>query len=402
MKILIDGQTLLTPEINRGIGVYFRNVVENLLLTDFVNDFYITAPSASLNHLSAWAREKLCVVDDWLVDANPQKRSNPARRYTDFVNELIEKENFDLYWSPNPLMTNVFLPAHNARNCRFAATVFDLIPAVMKEPYQANWPRNVFADYERKLELLESDYDLLLHISRHTESDCKRILRVENKTNVVTPLGVDKSFRPYPFPAFTSEQNYILYPGGFDPRKNMTRALEAFAEMKILFSDDGDVSSSVFTIVCDVAEESRRAIMSQAQSLGILDKVQLTGFVDNASMIKLYQEARCVFFPSLYEGFGLPVLEALACGVPVAASNNSAIPEVAGDFAHYFDPLNLESMAGALYRALKEPRDWESRQRRHRHARLFSWTETAQMTLSAFAGCVDATDVGTVSTAISA
>src|SRR2546423_401702 len=187
-----------------------------------------------------------------------------------------------------------------------------------------------------------------------------------------------------------------------DSRKNMTRALEAFAEMKKLFSDDGEVLSSVFMIVCDVAEKCRRSITSQAQSLGIADSVRLTGFVDNASMIKLYQEARCVFFPSLYEGFGLPVLEALACGVPVAASNNSAIPEVAGDFAHYFDPLNVESMAGALYRASKEPRDWESRQRRHRHARLFSWTETAQMTLSAFAGCVDATDVGTVPTAISA
>jgi len=300
------------------------------------------------------------------------------------------------------LMTNVFLPAHNARNCRFAATVFDLIPAVMKEHYQANWPHNFFADYERKLELLESDYDLLLHISRHTESDCNRILRVENKTNVVTPLGVDKSFRPYPFPAFTSKPNYVLYPGGFDPRKNMARALEAFAEMKKLFSDDGDVSSSVFTIVCDVAEDPRRAIISQAQTLGIAHVLQLTGFVDSASMIKLYQEARCVFFPSLYEGFGLPVLEALACGVPVAASDGSAIPEVAGDFAIYFDPLNLESMASSLYRAFKEPRDWDSRQRRHQHARQFSWTKTAQTTLAAFVACVESADIGTVSTAISA
>src|SRR2546423_401701 len=120
MKILIDGQTLLTPEINRGIGVYFRNLVENLLLNDFVNDFYISTPSTSLSHLSPWAREKLCVVDDWFVSANRQKGSNPARRYTDFVNELIEKETIDLYWSPNPLMTNVFLPARRAHNCRFA------------------------------------------------------------------------------------------------------------------------------------------------------------------------------------------------------------------------------------------------------------------------------------------
>src|SRR2546423_15041783 len=119
-------------------------------------------------------------------------------------------------------------------------------------------------------------------------------------------------------------------------------------------------------------------------------------------MIKLYQGASCGFFPFLSGGFGLPVLEGPACGAPVAAYHNSAIPEVAGDFAIYFDPLNLESMAGALYRALKEPRDWESRQRRNEYARRFSWTRTAQITLSAFAACVDATDVGTVSTGISA
>src|SRR6185436_17413106 len=113
-------------------------------------------------------------------------------------------------------------------------------------------------------------------------------------------------------------------------------------------------------------------------------KLDLTGFVDEAELVELYQKARCLFFPSLYEGFGLPVLEGLACGLPVAASNTSSIPEVAGDMALYFDPYDPVDMADALYRTLQAPCDLASRTRRHEHARRFSWTKTAVATLHAW------------------
>jgi alpha-1,3-rhamnosyl/mannosyltransferase len=99
----------------------------------------------------------------------------------------------------------------------------------------------------------------------------------------------------------------------------------------------------------------------------------------------LYQKARCLFFPSLYEGFGLPVLEGLACGLPIAASNTSSLPEVAGRCAHYFDPENVDAMAEALYNALAEPMDFDTRMQRAEHAKRFSWQKTARATLAAFA-----------------
>src|SRR5713101_1580100 len=128
MKILIDGQTLLTPEITRGIGTYFRNNVENILANDFTNDFYInTAHGAHLNSLSPWAGEKLCVIDNTAYDiCTPRQRIGQYRadHYSESLNDDIEKHGIDLYWSPNPLMDNVFLPARQTNACRFAVTIF--------------------------------------------------------------------------------------------------------------------------------------------------------------------------------------------------------------------------------------------------------------------------------------
>ena len=114
----------------------------------------------------------------------------------------------------------------------------------------------------------------------------------------------------------------------------------------------------------------------------------LTGFIDDEALVALYQKARCLFFPSLYEGFGLPVLEGLACGLPVACSNTSSLPEVGGKQAFYFDPYDIDGMADSLYQAMAAPIDYESRQRRYEYSRGFSWQETARGTLNGFTDLV--------------
>src|ERR1044071_3957997 len=102
MKILIDGQTLLTPEINRGIGTYFKSTIEQMLENDFTNEFYLnTAPGKHIESLALWTRNKLT-----LVDTNTSK----SKLYSDAVNNAIAQLGIDLYWSPNALMHNVFIP----------------------------------------------------------------------------------------------------------------------------------------------------------------------------------------------------------------------------------------------------------------------------------------------------
>jgi len=391
MRILIDGQTLLTPEINRGIGKYFTNVVEHILAADFTSDFFINAPNTSyLNGLSPWARAKLTLIPQLENNDHGILKSQLRRatRYSDYINDAIEKAGIDVYWSPNALMDNVFLPARSTDRRQFAVTVFDLIPAVMEKEFQKHWGSEAYRAYVRKLELLKTDYDLYLHISEHTKDDFIRILNVGHKRNVVTPLAAGDPFRPYPFPKVPGAPDYVLYPGGFDPRKNMDRALEAFAELHRRYAADEAIAATRLVIVCHLDRASETAFMKRAKSLGVSDKIELAGFVTDANLVALYQKARCLFFPSLYEGFGLPVLEGLACGLPVAASNSSSIPEVAGGLAVYFDPISVPDMAEALYRTLREPIDDRAKTQRQQYAKNFSWQRTAQVTLEAFASCV--------------
>lgn len=390
MKILIDGQTLLTPDINRGIGTYFKQTLEHILANDFTNDFYLNTPEGShLEALSPWAREKLCLIDGEDYDIRAT-RSHLAERYRDALNNDLEKRGINLYWSPNGLMDNVFLPERRARACRFAVTIFDLIISVMESEYAKHLPPAALRVYKNKLEVLERDYDLFLHISRHTRSDFTRALRVEDKRHVVTWLAADNSFRPYPFPDIPAAEDYVLYPGGFDPRKNMERAVAAFAKLRVRYREDESTSRTRLCIVGSSEQATKDAMLDYAEGLGLKGKVSLTGYVDDAALVELYQKARCLFFPSLYEGFGLPVLEGLACGLAVASSNTSSLPEVGGEFADYFDPYNVDEMADCLYRALNAPTDYQSRMERYAYSKTFSWQKTALTTLEAFADCVKA------------
>jgi glycosyltransferase involved in cell wall biosynthesis/SAM-dependent methyltransferase len=390
MNVLIDGQTLLTAEINRGIGKYFVKTLEQVLRYDFVSEFYLAAPAGPhLNVFSPWARSKMQVLaneaygsgagDDW---------SNHERRYSDAINDDIERLKINVYWSPNGLMDKVVLPQRSAKNCKYVVTMFDLIPAVMENEYAKQWPPGMLSAYRHKLQRLATDFDLFLHISHHTQSDVLRLLDVKAKRHVVTHLGVDPTFRPYPFPRTAAVTDYVLYPGGFDPRKNMERAVESFAALHRRYGHETRIAATQLCIVCHSDSASETHLLNHAKKLGIDGKVFLTGFVDDQKLVELYQKARCLFFPSLYEGFGLPVLEGLACGLPVAASNTSSVPEVGGEFAIYFDPYNVDEMAESLYQALNAPMDQEWKLRRHEYAGSFSWKKTGLTTTDAFGAVV--------------
>ena len=385
MKILIDGQTLLTPEINRGIGTYFKSTIEQMLENDFTNEFYLnTAPGAHVENLPTWTRNKLSLIHNTIYNPSKSKR----HLYSDAVNNDIAKFGIDLYWSPNALMHNVFIPSRQAADCTFAVTIFDLIPLVMEEEYTKHLSASAREVYQRKLKQMETDFDLFLHISEHTCSDFVSSLEVKDKKHVVTPLAVGSAFRPYPFPRKPSGSDYVFYPGGFDPRKNMNRALEAFAKLQSIYGSEPTIRTTDFLIVCTLDDAARRIMMNSAKDLGIAERVRLPGYVDESLLVELYQKARCLFFPSLYEGFGLPILEGLACGLPVATASTSSLPEVAGDFAFYFDPYGIDGMAHALYQALRAPMDQETKGARYEYSKKFSWQKTVLATVDAFESSV--------------
>jgi glycosyltransferase involved in cell wall biosynthesis/SAM-dependent methyltransferase len=386
MRLLIDGQTLLTADINRGIGKYFISCIENILHYDFTNDFYLTSSAGTnLSVFSPWARAKLQILENEAYNPRPSaNRHEPHAEglFSDALANDIERLGINVYWCPNALMGNVILPARQTTRCLHAVTIFDLIPLVMKNEYEKHWPPSSFAAYTNKLKRVAADFDLFLHISNHTRSDLLDQLPVAEKRHVVTHLAADKAFRPHPFPR-TAASDYIIYPGGFDPRKNMERAIEGFARLHAKYGADDRVNSAQLWIVCSSDHAGETQLLNLAKKLGVGAKVRLTGFIEDHVLIETYQRARCLFFPSLYEGFGLPVLEGLACGLPVLASSSSSIPEVGSDLAIYFDPYDVDAMAEALREGLHAPLDLESRFKRYEYSTIFNWKKTALATLDA-------------------
>jgi glycosyltransferase involved in cell wall biosynthesis len=136
--------------------------------------------------------------------------------------------------------------------------------------------------------------------------------------------------------------------------------------------------------------EHERELRERARMLGIDRDIRFPGWVSAAELEGLWVLADVFVFPSLYEGFGLPVLEAMARGVPVACSNTSSLPEVAGDAALLFDPHDESAIADAVRRLLGDP-DEAGRLRAHgrQRARLFTWNRTARLTLDSYARALE-------------
>jgi len=169
--------------------------------------------------------------------------------------------------------------------------------------------------------------------------------------------------------------HYILFVGTLQPRKNLTRLIEAFSNIQ-------HPTSNIQLVIAGKKGWLYHDIFRQVEKLGLGEGVVFTGYVPEGDLPALMSGARLFVFPSLYEGFGLPVLEAMACGVPVVCSNASSLPEVAGDAAVLVDPLDVEGMAAAMERVLgnNELRA-ELIERGFEQAGKFSWEKCARETL---------------------
>ncbi|MBN1203065.1 MAG: glycosyltransferase family 4 protein [Anaerolineae bacterium] len=167
-------------------------------------------------------------------------------------------------------------------------------------------------------------------------------------------------------------QPYIFSVGTVQPRKNYARIMQALAALGPAFED-------VHLVIAGGRGWLDSPIYRAVDELGLAERVHFTGFARDEDLPALYSEAACLAYPSLYEGFGFPVLEAMACGTPVVTSNVSSIPEVAGDAALLVDPYDVEVLAGALRRLLTdETLRADLVARGFEQAARFTWARTAQ------------------------
>jgi glycosyltransferase involved in cell wall biosynthesis len=220
----------------------------------------------------------------------------------------------------------------------------------------------------------------ILTISEHSKTDIAEQWGISTDRISVACCGVDSEFTPkgasdQPMPEGAP---YILYVGNLHPRKNLVRLLDAYVLLRREgFEHQLKIVGQKAWMYGDIFETVRRHRLESS--------VEFTGYVSNSQLVKLYQNAEVSAYPSLYEGFGLPVLEAMACGCPTVTSRTTSLPEVAGDACILVDPESVVSIADGLKRVLSDAdlrRDMT--QKGLRQAQKFTWEKTARKTLSVY------------------
>ncbi len=228
--------------------------------------------------------------------------------------------------------------------------------------------------------------DAVIADSENTRRDIIRLLGVAADKVVAIPLGVDDQYRALPaaeIEAFRARQGlperFILFLGTLEPRKNLTTLVRAYAALRARDAQTPPL------VLAGGAGWRYSPLFGLVEELGLKDSILFPGFVPQADLPLWYAAATVFAYPSLYEGFGLPPLEALACGTPVVTSTASSLPEVVGDAALLADPHDPEALADALRQVLTRPglRD-DLRQRGLARAADFTWTRTAEVTADVY------------------
>ena len=270
-------------------------------------------------------------------------------------------------------------------------TAYDLIPLIYPR-YYALKERAIF---RLAMGLALRTAQAVIAISQATASDLRRHYHLAPERLAVIALAADPAFGPQPMEAVATirqkyqlPERYALYLGSNKPHKNLVRLIEAWkmvTGLRLEVSSPGPYGSAAALVIAGHWDERYPEARERAAALGLGGSVRFLGAVAEEHLPALYAGAELFVFPSLYEGFGLPVLEALACGVPVVCSNSSSLPEVAGDAALLVDPLDVPAMAEALGRVLGDlSLQQELCARSLARARIFSWERTARETLAVY------------------
>jgi glycosyltransferase involved in cell wall biosynthesis len=222
----------------------------------------------------------------------------------------------------------------------------------------------------------------VIAVSQSTAEDLRTLLHVDPARIDVVPNGVNAPPEIAALPDVRhrhgiGDRPLVLCLSAKRPHKNLPRLLDALAAIP--------PERRPLAVLTGYPTEHEVELMERARTLGIIDDVRILGWVDDAELEGLYAAATCLVFPSLYEGFGLPVLEAMARGVPVACSNRSSLPEVAGDAALLFDPEDVAAITAAIEKLVGDPAERERLiALGHEQAERFTWAECARGTIASY------------------
>ncbi|HEV2208402.1 MAG TPA: glycosyltransferase family 1 protein [Verrucomicrobiae bacterium] len=266
--------------------------------------------------------------------------------------------------------------------CPFVLTLHDL--SALYVPEMLNWVNRMNIWWQHRLKAARAER--IIALSENTSRDIVRWLRIpESKIDVVYH-GVEPAFAPAEperkadlARRLRLDRPFLLYVGTYLPHKNLDTLLRAFARLT------GSWPGPLDLVLAGKPGRNSANIQRLVRDLGIESRVRMPGFVPEEDLPALYSLCSAFVFPSKYEGFGMPLLEAMACGAPVLSARSSCLPEVGGDGAAYFRTEDEEGLAGLLERTLRDEDFRQDLVRRGRErAGQFSWHDAARRTLSVY------------------
>ena len=376
MKVAIDVRTILS---NRsGVGNYVLHLIQNLKKVDPESIYYFLSLKKNLPFLGSFASEQNHLLTVFSHESHPL-----GDFWEHFVLPVrLMKKGIDIFHGPASLIP--FRKDHY----RVVVTIHDLVAFLFPETI----PLKYGAYMRYLLRHAVKRANKIISVSHHTRQDLIEILKVPSEKIIVIHEAPSPIFRPYdPMEVRTFlkerygiQKKYIYHLGNIEPRKNLIVLLEAFTRVC------RELGPEVQLVVSGQKGWLIRSLNQFLKNYPNRDQVFFTGYVPMEELPFFMNGAELFVFPSLYEGFGLPVLEAMSCGTPVISSNRSSIPEIIGSAGILIDPTDTRELADRIIFLL---RNREERKRLSllgkEQAARFSWEEAARKTLDVYRSVKD-------------
>lgn len=368
MKIAIDVSQIV---YGTGVSTYTRNLVISLLNIDHKNNYLLFG--TSLRHYSKLKKFQ----DELQIYKNVEFKffRLPISLFEIIFNKIHIFPVNILIGQIDVLHTSDWVePRVTSRQTKKVTTVHDMVPLL----FPSTLPKRILKNQRLRFERVKKESDMIITDSETTREDVFKFLEIPQSRVKVIPLAVASNFKPQEservhgvLKKFKIKRPFILSVSTQEPRKNIHKLIDAFEKVNK---------------VCPKVTLVLTGKKGWGQALEIIPNVIQTGFVKEDDLICLYAACRVFAYPSLYEGFGLPVLEAMACGAPVVTSNNSSMAEIAKDTAVLVDPRSEGQIIKAI--ELIVNLDTDNYQKTVRasldRARMFTWAKTAKETLKIY------------------
>jgi len=385
MKIAID-YTLATGE-QAGIGQYLTSLVPALLKMDRENSYTLFA-LWSLTHYLLHPGMKVDFPKEGNYKAVYKHLPVPFQVYSRLIRVPGVPAMFREYMlgglDADVVHSNTFcVPRFRDRRKKLVVTIYDL--TVLTNP-ECHKKMNILHCLGGAKEAIKYA-DSIIAISEHTKKDIVNYLGAPPELITVTQLAASGDYHEVTDASelkrarqrYNLPENYLLFVGSLEPRKNVKTLLESYSRLKESFKKEFPL------VIAGGRGWLNSDIPELVKTLGVEDRVVFAGYIDRGDIAAVYSGATVFVFPSLYEGFGLPILEAMGCGTPVITSNVSSMPEVAGDAAVLVSPTDAASLTAALEEVLgDESKRAGMKKKGFVQARRFSWERCAKETLEVY------------------